>query len=82
LDVFFSNLAKKTIALLAITLHNFPSGVDACDTAAKVYRCGVDNDASVTNDMIAKRISTSTTETQVLMQRKFNLCALNAAIGY
>ena len=39
---------------------------DECETAAQVFRCQLENDGTVVNDMVAKRAEISAVETNVL----------------
>jgi hypothetical protein len=40
-------------------------GADECETAAKVFKCGVDNDLATTTDLLAMGIKNSETNYQV-----------------
>jgi hypothetical protein len=71
LDIYSDNCSKKTSnnnfnwMIIIKTLYTVNKGTDECETAAQVFRCQVENDGTVVNDMVAKRAETSAVATKV-----------------
>jgi hypothetical protein len=67
-------LFSKAVELIGCAELNFFLDSDPCETAAKIFKCEVENDPTVAAEMVWKRNKTKMDDSMVNLQLKHFIC--------